>query len=227
MSDEQHPDKLPWYVAGLTSEAESAEINQHMVGCSACREQVRALESMHRSIDRADRELFGIDLQQSAGTPLETVTPAATAKAAVAQPAPRRPRQRFYAAAVAGLLIVWVGGMLLRGTVTGEPTLRVAQGNVQLMPTVRSIDGPPTLPAIGVWGFEVVLPTAAPDGSYTIELEQIGIAQIIARQQATADEQGRLFFQAEVEKPGDYQLRLVSAVSSSTYRYPFSVEHGK
>lgn len=219
-----HPEGLPWYVSGKLDPGEVAQVEEHLLRCPECREEVEALASMRETL-LAYRD--DLELLERVGGP--EAAPAVSGAGEI--PSRRAPwAWALIGAASAALLLLAAVPALrqLGGGPSGGPILLEAQPIV-FLPLQRGVTEGPVLTGSGPWSIQVALPLGWPDAEYRLWIErEDGGAVRGSEARARPAAGGRLtVLLKSLPGPGRYRMRIEPELDDpgggAGSAYPFEV----
>lgn len=199
------PELLPWYAVGTLDPEEAAKVEVHLEDCLLCRDEIRAQDSMQETL-----ALFG-RFDPAGHRELEPARPVRS----------NRWRVAFLAASAAAvaLALFAVAGVGRAPSVT--PGIQAAD-SVLLLPSRRGAEGDAVLEGKGPWAVRVILPGAAPDGDYRLEIFDEGARSAGLTETVSADAEGGVSVVVhELDGPGAYRMSLQSLGDPGVKPYEF------
>jgi hypothetical protein len=244
---ESCPSRLPWFAAGALDRDERAGIEEHLLRCQGCREELARWSSLgagvrERAGDHPSAEAL-TDWAESGEAPpgeergsierhLESCADCRSDVALVRGLHPPKEGSRLALPAwgklaavgvVAAIGLVAVVVMVAR--TSSSPELHATR-RVVLEDTYRSgdpsRDGPVRLMRPGPWALSFLLPEGATSGRYTLSVVDATTSETIVSISAS-DEAGTVDVVLDALPPGRYTARLEGDDGRSAY--PFVVEN--
>jgi anti-sigma factor RsiW len=205
----EHPDTLPWFVAGTLEPAESENVSRHIERCTVCREEVEALSSMRQTLRMHT-------VGDADGTTLSLDGSAATAPV-------RRFDYRKLGLLAATIAVGILLSFFLLESGRHEPPGGAVPRQATLTPTLRSDASTPRIQGTGDWMLTVVLPTTASPGTYAVSISPPGAIAVSESSEFATDDQLRLTVQVELPQTGDYTFTALGA-EGQRFDYTIAVE---
>jgi len=205
----EHPDTLPWFVAGTLEPAESENVSRHLERCTECREEVESLVSMRQT-------LRVHTVGDADGTTLSLDGSEATSPA-------RRFDYRTVGLLAATIAVGILLSFFLLESARNEPPGGSAPRQATLTPTLRSDAGTPRVQGTGEWTLTVVLPTTASPGTYAVSISPPGSLAVTESSEFVTDEQLRLTVSVELPQTGDYTFTALDA-EGQRFDYTIAVD---